>query len=167
MAANPAELVNGAECPDRDVVLNLDVSGQGRGVAEDRSTSNVTVVGYMGVGHEQVVISNRRKPSALLCTPMDGDELSEHIAISDLEPGLSASVLEVLWLETHAGVSEYPVALTDPGVTTDLSSGAQLRMLSNRYLRPDNCIGTDSHRGREIGLWIDDGSRMNQVPHDL
>jgi hypothetical protein len=96
---------------------------------------------------------------------MDRNELSEHVAISDFEPGLTASVLEILGFESHASVRKNAVALADSGIATDLRPGTYLRILSHRYLRPDDRIGTHPHGGCEIGLWIDDGGRVNQGPH--
>ena len=55
--AHDAVLVDGAECAQRDVVLNDDVAGESRGVGQDAMAAYLAVVADMRAGHEQVVRS--------------------------------------------------------------------------------------------------------------
>ena len=168
VAADPGELVHGAEGADRGVVVHGDVAGEGRVVGEHAAVADVAVVGHVAVRHEQVVGADRRHAAAEPGAPVDGRELAEVVAVADLEPARLASELEVLGLEADAGVREDPVVAADDGVGAEhLGAGADLRAGADPDTGADHRVGADPDVGRQLGGGIDDGRRMDRVAHRL
>ena len=58
VAADMAKLVDGGEAPENGVVLQDNVTAQGRGVGHDDAVAHLAVVGHVGIGHEQVAVAD-------------------------------------------------------------------------------------------------------------
>ena len=58
----------------------VDVTGQRRGVAEDRVVADVAVVRDVRVGHQQVAVADAGQPAAARRAAMDGHELADDVA---------------------------------------------------------------------------------------
>ena len=65
-----------------------DVAAQRRVRAEDRVVADMTVVGDVDVGHEDVAIADRRHAAAAARSAVDRHELAEDVALPD-RPGAS------------------------------------------------------------------------------
>ena len=92
--AHPAVLVDAGEGADRGVVLDGDVTAERGGVAEYRVAADAAVVCHVGVGHQDIVIPDRRHASAPGRAAMDRYELPEHVVVSDAQ--IAALPREVL-----------------------------------------------------------------------
>jgi hypothetical protein len=82
MGPDTAELMNDGEPPEDGPVLNLDVTGKGRGVCHDHIVPNSAIVGYVRVGHEEIAAADAGFPCLLQGSPVQGRVLANHI---DLE----------------------------------------------------------------------------------
>src|SRR6185503_3013668 len=96
IAADAAELVDGRTRADVGEVLDADVTAERGMRPEDGPAPDVAVVGDVHVGHEQIVVFDRRLTAAASRAPVDGDELAEDIAAPDSQGGGFALVLQVL-----------------------------------------------------------------------
>ena len=84
MLSDPCELMNGREPADVGIVLDDDVSCEGDAIRQDRVVVNDDIVRDVNIRHQQVVIADPGHHAATLRASMDGDKLSNIIAISDL-----------------------------------------------------------------------------------
>ena len=73
------------------VVLDDDVTAERRRVAEDGVVADVAIVRDVRVRHEHVVIADLRDPAAARGAAVNGDELAEHVAVADRQPGRLAA----------------------------------------------------------------------------
>ena len=64
------------------------MSGQGCSIRHDDLISDLTVMGHMGVGHEEILISDDGLPTSLDRASMEGDKLPDDILIADLKRSL-------------------------------------------------------------------------------
>src|SRR5690349_1248119 len=96
MLTDAAELMDCRPGADVRVILDADVAAK-RGVRpEDRVAADVTVVRDVHVGHEQVVVADRRFTAAAMRAAVDGDEFPEDVLAADLETSALAAILLVL-----------------------------------------------------------------------
>ena len=83
VAADAAELVDRGAGADVREVLDTDVAAERRVRPEDRVAADVAVVRHVHVGHEQVVVADRRLAAAAGGAAVDRDELAEDVAAAD------------------------------------------------------------------------------------
>lgn len=93
--AEVAKLVYEAAAADYGVVVDYHFAAELTGVTDDDAVAEMAVMGYMGVGHEQAVLSHAGLP--LGCGALIyGDALAKHRAGANVGEGLLSLVLEIL-----------------------------------------------------------------------
>ncbi len=113
--ADAAELVHDSETAEDGVVVDNHMATQGGGIGHDHVVPQLTVVGDMSVGHQQVVVADAGGRCILQRAAVDGGEFADHVAITNLQPGLFAGVLFILGIFTDRGELEDAVVLADAG----------------------------------------------------
>lgn len=114
MAADAAELVDGGEAAEDDVVFDDDVACEGAVIGEDDVITDDAVVGDVGVGEEVAVVADdgffAGEGAAVY-----GAEFAEDVVAADFEEGGFAVVFEVLGLLADGAEAEEAVAWADVG----------------------------------------------------
>src|SRR5512133_2239090 len=93
---DPAELVDRREGADVAAVAHLHMACQGGAVGEDVLVPHVAVVGDVGPGHQEVVVTQGGEAAAALGAAMKGAALTDHIAVADHQARGRALELQVL-----------------------------------------------------------------------
>ncbi len=149
--ADPAELVDAREAPERREVVHLDVAGERGGVREDRVAPDEAVVGDVHLGHEQVVRPDAGEPPGPGGPPVDGRPLAEDVAVADLDAaGLSAE-LEVLRHEPDRAEREEAIVLAHARVALDHHVRVEHRPPTQACLVPDDAERPHLHARLEHG----------------
>ena len=108
-AGEEGALADPHEGRERDAAAGNDVRAQRhvpaeqRGVGEDHRVADEAVVRDVRADHEEPVAPDRRDAAAVRGAPVDGDVLTEDVAVPDLEPGRLAPVASILRLSTEHG----------------------------------------------------------------
>jgi len=87
--------MDSAESPQDRLVLDLGVACQPGIVGHHHLTADVTVVGHVRIGHEEVVVADRGDPVLVGC-PVDGDALAQLVAVANPHVRALAAVGKVL-----------------------------------------------------------------------
>ena len=117
----------------------------------------------MYIGHDPVVIPYGGNALILHRTPVDGDKLTNRVAITDLKPGRLTRILLVLRRLTDGGKLEYPVFPADAGLAIDDNVWPYFSTGADNHTRPDNCIRSNSYIGSKFCTGINNCRRMDQV----
>ena len=158
-----AELVHARIGADRREVLDGDVAAERRGVAEDRVVADVAVVRDVRVGHEQVVVADRRDAAAARRAAMDGDELAEDVAAADDEAasarrGTSGPAARGRSTRTDRSRVSSPISV-QPSTTLDapiLQCRPMTTFGPDRRVRSDHRSRSDPRRRMDDGGVVDD-----------
>ncbi len=153
------------EGADRRVILDLDVAGQGGGVGEDRLRTHMTVVSDVDIGHEQTVVADRGQTTAPRGSSMDRHELAKGVAVADLEVGLLARILEILWWRADGTMALEAVARSDGRPAGDPAVGADAAVFADGDMSIDDRIWLDHDAVGEFGLGVDDRGWVNFGRH--
>ena len=78
----------GGETSDDGMIFNQDVSGQGGSVGQDDLISDLTVVGHMRIGHDEIVVADDGLSPSVSGASVEGDEFPNDILIADQKGGL-------------------------------------------------------------------------------
>jgi hypothetical protein len=141
MRTNATELVRGCKPAEDRPIAYMHVPGNRCIVREDRIVTDLTVMGYMGVGHDPVVIANTRNALVLHGSTVDRARLANRIAIPDHQLRRLTSILLVLRVVTNRRELKNVIILADHGgafdngVRFDPSSGANLNISADNHVR--------------------------------
>lgn len=112
------ELVNENIGTEDGEVINDDLSGEFRAIANDAAVANKYVVCYVHALHEQVIAANDGTALGGGAT-VDGDILTNRIVVTHFCRGFFATELEVLGNGTYDGTGEDAVAIADATAVED------------------------------------------------
>jgi hypothetical protein len=98
MSTYSAELVRPGKSGQNYPIANMNVTGKGRIISEDRVAADMAIVRYVHIGHDPVVIAHCRLAVALHRAAANGAELANRIAIPDGQRGWLIGVFLVLWI---------------------------------------------------------------------
>src|ERR1039457_1724726 len=143
-------------------IADGDVAGEGDAVGHDDVVADAHVVGDVGVCHEQVVAADGGDQSPTLGSAMNGDELTDAVAVADAGLGALALVLEVLRGHAGGAVGEEEVVLADPGGAFDVVIGQQAGARADVHFRSDDAIGADIGAGIDLRRGVNKGGGVNR-----
>src|SRR5690606_18724082 len=135
MGANAQELVHTRIAAKNRPIFDDHMATDGGIVGEDHVVTDVTIMGYVGVGQKQVVRTDTGKVAAQRRTAMNCDALTRCIVIADFKRAGFAFVLQVGRVLANRGKLENAVASTDAGRT------------AYHYMRGNFAAITDLHLG--------------------
>src|SRR5258708_3826356 len=162
MPAHPAELMHAAERADHRPISNQRMSAERHAVREYGVISDLHIVRNVGVGHQEIVIADSGDQPAAFRAAMNGDELSNLVAVSNACLGTFALIFQILRRDTHRCVWIEDVIFADNGYAFHIDMRHQSRTLADFDIRSDDAVGSDFSALRDAGLRIDDGSRVNR-----
>ena len=164
--ADFGELIESANPANGDVVLNDGVTTQMRVIRDNDMIVNFAVVTDMDVGHQIIVVSNRRFAVSLTCRQVQGREFTDRVVVANFEAGGIIFVAEILRSpandrtrtdvvvlayvhdseprsQGHVGID--PRASTYFGLPLDQAKGADFDTLRNFNITFDDAAGMHFH----------------------
>ena len=133
VAAHMQELVEQARCRDDGAVINDDLSGKFRGVADDAAVADDTVMTDMHVLHQQIAIANHGL-ALRCCAAADGDVLANGVVVTYLAGRHLALELQVLGFRRDAGSREELVIVSDACPEMDGDIVQELVVVANDHV---------------------------------
>ena len=127
MFAYTAELMDRAERSDGGVVADFHMTGQSGSVCEDGLRSHMTVVGDMGVSHEEIAGSDLGDPSSPRGTTIHGYEFAKGVAVADAKLGLLTAEFQILRGAAQRNLTDDAVVATDRGRALDAGEGPMMQ----------------------------------------
>ena len=161
MGANSTELVNRREASDDRVILNHDMASQRRRIGEDDLVSNLTIMGHMGIGHEEVSMANHGLSATRCCSSIQGHKFPDDVVIAHQKKRLFSLVGKGLRRFPNGGKLEDLTLLAHLGSFPDDDMGANPGSWADRDSLLDEGIGANFNLVADVGLGIDDGSGMD------
>jgi hypothetical protein len=163
MGANSTELMDRREASDDRVIFNQNMPSQRRRIGKDDLVSNLTIMGYMGIGHEEVPMANDGLSTSWRCSSIQGHKFPDDVVIPHQEKRLFSFVGEGLWRLPNGGKLEDLTLLTHLGPFPDDDMGSNPSSCADRDSPLNDGIGADFNLVADVGLGIDDGSRMDHL----
>jgi hypothetical protein len=155
------EVMNGAQGSDGCPVFYRDMSAQRGPVCHDDVAADLTIMGDVGVGHDEVVVADASARSTLDGAAVDGDKLANHVVIANFESRRLAGVGNILRRQSDGGEREEVVVVAnfrgafDHHVRREMAALAQFHLGSNDAVRPngarrvDFAFSVDDRRGMD------------------
>jgi hypothetical protein len=75
--------------------------------------ANEAIMGDMSVGHDQAITADLRELASLDGSAMDGDVLTDHVAVADLQAGRFATIREVLGSDAYGREGIYLIVTSE------------------------------------------------------
>lgn len=94
------ELVHGGESSNIDEIAHMDVPPKGRSIGKNATISYDTVMGDVGIGHEEVMIPDDGFAKIACGAWVEHGKLADEISIPNDELGLLSRVFEILRLSS-------------------------------------------------------------------
>ena len=153
-----AKLVNHCKAAQNDPIAHMHMSGQLGTVGKDGVIANVTIVCQMNVGHDPIVIAQRRYACIARRAYIEGAKLSNGVAIANDQLARLAGVFFVLGHCAQRIELKYLVVFANGGVPLNDA------MAGHRGASIDANMGTNdrvrSYRDTavKLGSRVDNGS---------
>src|SRR5215467_5249111 len=160
IGADTDVLVDAGQPTDYRMVANGDVSGQAGRIGHDQIVAQTAIVCHMAIGHEKVLVADRRHPAARLCPPIDGHVLPEHVVVSYDHLCRLPLVAEVLGRATDRHKRIQFASFADTRPAFDRHVREQPRPLPNRDVlshhakRPYRYVGGELRLRMDNRMWI-------------
>lgn len=158
--ADPDKLVDSDHSADGGFFFDGDVSGDGDVVRDCAIVSNGAVVAHMDKSHDVVAIPDDGFVSRS-GGPVDGDEFTNKVVVSDFEECFFSGVFAILGVSTEDGTLVDVVSITENGIGADGDVGAQNASIANDGFRFDDAKRPDFHILGDVGLGTDDCGRVD------
>ena len=117
--------MNSDQPSDDRMVADRDVPGQGRRVGHDQVVAQVTIVSHMDIGHEKVVVANRRHAPARHRATVHGHILPKNVVMADDHAGRLTFVLEMLGRGADGGIGIELTSFPNLGPALHVDMGDQ------------------------------------------
>ncbi len=154
MAADAAELVDGAEGADRGVVFHRHVAGQRGAVDEFRVVADLVVVADVRVIHDQIVIADTRDAAAFGRAAIYGAEFAKSVFVADFERHALSGEGAILRIAADDGEGINAIlaakargALNDR-VMLQNAAFTELNIIADHGIRADLHTGAEPHPRR-------------------
>ena len=108
-----AELVNARIRADIGAVVNLDVTGERRGVCHYNLVSQKAIVRDVRLRHQQISVADLGQTAAALRAAMNGDEFADVISIADFNACRFAAVFQILRRKSDGNERENFIVIAD------------------------------------------------------
>ena len=154
VGADGDELMDGVEPAEDGAIVDGDVAGALGGVGDHHVIADVTVVREVHVGHDEATRAHRgleRRGGRAV----DGRILADDGSLPDLDPGLLATVLEILRVSAQDRPVADPHVFGQPHVPLQRGPGADPAAVADGHLGTDDGPGSDRHAGAQPGRRID------------
>ncbi len=85
-----------AKPPDNNIIANLTMASERNTICNDNMIADHTIMTYMRIGHKQIIRADNGL-TACLGAPVKGNTLPDNIPVTNMQIGLFAGKLEILW----------------------------------------------------------------------
>ena len=161
VAANVAELVDGAEGADSSEVFNDDVAGEGGAIGEDHLVADMAIVADVRIRHQQTIAAEGGEAAAFFSAATDSDTLADSVVVAYCSAGGFAVILEILRGDANGGEGKEGIACADFCVAVDDDMRDEIAIFAERDFRADGAEGTDGAGGGNVRSWCDDGAGVD------
>jgi hypothetical protein len=140
--------------------------GQCPGIRQDTTVSDAAIVGYVRIGHEQIITADAGKTAAINGAAINRYKFPENIILSDLEERLVvALVFLILGIPPNGSMGKDAATRTDPGPAGHNRMRHDFDMIVQMNFTVDNGISADRNIISQFYLGPDDRCRMNDIGH--
>ncbi len=145
----------GRQSAQNGIIAHLDMTGEGGAVGHDDMIADDTVMGNMGICHEQIVAADNGLPGAVAGAAMHGDRLADGVAVTDLQGRFLSLELEILRR------CAYRRELVDPVLFPDFGPIANDHVRRNDRPVTYRRAFTNDRIRADLDVFPDFGTRMN------
>src|SRR5688572_4178262 len=161
VGADSDVLMHAGKPADDRMIADCDVPCQAGCVRHDQMAAQTTVMRHMAIGHEKILVADRRDSAALHRRAIDGYILAENVVIPHYDLSRLALIPQMLRRPAHRHEGVEFATRTDLGPAFDVDMGEQTGSWSNGDMFSDNAKRSDAHVIGERGLGMDNGLWMN------
>ena len=119
---------------------------QRHGIGNNDLIGDDAVVGYMHVGHQEIVIADDRGFTRMGCA-VDRDILANLVIVSNFDQAYGAVILQVLRLNPNDCSRKDLVVSANFGMPIDHHVGTNVCLGANRDFFANHCVGSNFDRG--------------------
>lgn len=157
-----AELMCSGKAGKDDIVGHMNMPGHGGVIGKNIIVPDLTIVGYVHIGHDQIAMTDAGDALILHRTPVYGTTLAKVVVVTDFKTGGLALVFLVLTIFTDGGELKNPVALTNPGGPFNARMGVNQGAGIDFNTRADIGERPDLYIRSQFSFWINDSLRVDQ-----
>src|SRR2546426_9196487 len=143
MRADADVLMHRTHGADYGPILDRHMSAESGGIGQDHAITNYTIVGDVGVRHNQVVIAHTGDATTFYRSAIDGDELADLVVIANFQLCWLAGVSHVLWRQPDGGKWKEAVIRANFGRTFHRDVRNQVASFSQLDLWSNHTVGAD------------------------
>ena len=133
------------------MVLHRDVTTEHHRVGQNGSVADLAIVGDVDIGHEQIVVPDPGAPPSLPRPAMNGDELTEDVALTDGERRALSPELRVLGNQADRRERKHLRVVADLGPSVDDRGRPDEAPPPDPHVRTDQGIGSHHRPGPDQG----------------
>ena len=160
MRAYAHEVVHRTQRAHRSPILDDDMATQGRTVGHDYMIANRAIVGYVSVGHNQIVAADFRQASPFCGATVNRDEFANDIVVANLEPRGLTFVTQVLRRESNGRKWKEAIARACFGRPFYGDVRDQFATFAQFDTGSDSAVRADLARGMNFRGVVENGSGM-------
>ena len=131
-----------------------------RSVGENAVVADHTVMGDVGVGHEEIVVADAHDPR-LGCAAVNRHMLAEDIVVADFNPRRFVIVFEMLRPFAQHCMTIHRVVAAHAQRTDDVDAGAQGAAVANLHFALNDYIGADDDFLADHDFRVEEGGGMD------
>jgi hypothetical protein len=109
-------------------------------VEENRAVADPAVMGDMRIGHDVVIVPDKRQAPSFNRPSVDGYEFAEHVPVADFHPRFFAFVPDVLGFRADGRERRKTAVRTDLREPSDADMGVQSGILTDDDVLADNAV---------------------------
>lgn len=149
--ANTTKLMHATQAAHNRVIFDGDMASQGGGIGENHMVTQETIVGNMGICHDQRMIADDRFATSSNRRPVDGGKLPDNRVITYEKETPLTLKLEILWLSPQDSMGEDPAPTPDLCPALDHDMGANTGPVTDADVLSNNRVWTDRHSLTKFG----------------
>lgn len=111
---------------------------------------NDTIMGYVGIGHEVVVIPDNCLSTASDSTPMNGHEFPKSVIVSYFDTRLFSFIRKILRFSSDGRKRRKPTTFSYFCLPGDTNMGIDNSIFEDGDAFPNNNVRTDPYIGRQL-----------------
>jgi len=134
---------------------------EGGGIGQDHAIADNTIVGNVGIRHDQVVIAHPCHATTFHRSAIDGDELANLVVIANFQLSGLAGVSDVLRRQSDGRKWKEAVIGANFGRALHRDVRNQVASFAKLHLWPNHTVGADFAGRMNLRQRIDNGCRVD------
>src|SRR5512138_3476806 len=149
------------EPPDDGMIADRNMTSQTRRIRKNEMAAEMTVMGNVHIGHQEILRPNGGCPTALYRRPVDCHIFPENVVVADDHLGLFAVVIQMLrrGADRDKWMQLAPCTDLRPAINRDMRH--EMGSRSNRDMLTDQTKRPELHIIGKTGLWVHYSCCMN------